>query len=157
MMQHKSFLRASGPIECEINRQLNVESESWFNRSFDCEVRQNDQIYKDPLVPSKETCVAKPASTHTNHRVADCGGYECIHPKSFLVTPDRLNTFHNYAVAQNKERTLFCSENHQFFNNMTRRKIPVTAPSFSAGGVPIDQPTIPMPEMCDVFAQIKQN
>lgn len=153
-MSYQSYLEASGRIECIVGNRIDRDAVAWFDRSIDCDTRMGDRLYADPVAASSNTCVPKPLSSNTDLHTAVCAGYGCARPQSFLVTPDRENTFHNYAVAQNKERTLFCSENHQFFNNMTRRKIAVTPPSFSAAGVPIDQDPIPMPEMCDVFAQL---
>ncbi len=53
-----------------------------------------------------------------------CGGYDCS-TEYFYQTPDRLNTYHNYLVLQDKkinEKAVACTENHQYFRNWTRRK-----------------------------------
>jgi len=55
-----------------------------------------------------------------------CHGYECD-KNSFYQQPDVLNTYHNYLVIQDElhdDSIVTCTENHQYFNNWTNRKMP---------------------------------
>ncbi|QOI90192.1 hypothetical protein QKU58_gp139 [Pyramimonas orientalis virus] len=55
-----------------------------------------------------------------------CHGYDCP-TTPFYQTPDRMNTFHNYLVLEDDlihNLPVTCTQNHQYYNNCTRRKVP---------------------------------
>jgi hypothetical protein len=76
-----------------------------------------------------------------------CVGYDCKNHDTFLVLPDDFNTSHNYSVLQEKQingKDVYCTNNHQYFNNFTRRYVGVTNNSTgNNGGLPPDSEKIP--------------
>jgi hypothetical protein len=70
------------------------------------------------------SCIKYPKNT-SNFEL--CAGFDCS-TEYFYQTPDKLNTYHNYLVLQDEmvnNVPVSCTENHQYFRNWTRRKIPV--------------------------------
>jgi hypothetical protein len=86
-----------------------------------------------------------------------CVGYDCKNHDSFLVQPDDFNTSHNYSVLQEKQingKDVYCTNNHQYFNNFTRRYVGVTNNSTgNNGGLPPDSEKIPELQFnkCDLY------
>ena len=78
-----------------------------------------------------------------------CIGFDCD-KNSFYHQPEKRNTFHNYLVL--KDDNLACTENHQYFNNWTRRNNEGTP--FVRNDKPLPLPTEKLPELklyeCDI-------
>ena len=102
---------------------------------------------------SKLMCDAKKnTTTSTEH----CAGYDCMRPETFLVQPDKFNTSHNYNVLQEEQihgKDVYCTNNHQYFQNFTRRHHGVINNSQSHGGLPPDVDKIPELKynICDIY------
>ena len=83
-----------------------------------------------------------------NNDVSLCHGYDCP-TTNFYQTPDKLNTYHNYLVLQDdliNNVPVACIENHQYFNNWTKRKIPAFKEDKQAANMDfLDQYLRPIP------------
>jgi hypothetical protein len=77
---------------------------------------------------------------------AACVGFDCL-KGSFLYDPDEFNTSHNYSVLQEcdfNNTDVYCTNNHQVFNNNTRRHVTtVCDPNNTRSGLPDDVPKFP--------------
>jgi hypothetical protein len=74
-----------------------------------------------------------------------CIGFECLEG-SFLFDPDTFNTSHNYAVLQENThfgQDVFCTNNHQVFNNSTRRHFHTTPDETNSKYLVPDVPRLP--------------
>lgn len=96
-----------------------------------------------------QSCIKRDNNTDT---LELCNGFDCS-TQYFYQTPDKFNTFHNYLVLQD-EKPVVCTNNHQYYNNWTRRKIPVH-PKDSVNNVDfLDEYFEPIPKLkmnkCDV-------
>lgn len=105
-----------------MENKMNLTNDSLMKRSF--QNMQGTSTYIDnrlTLPPTKQECGQITRDDKDLHLKL---GYETLAEDPFHMTTDRANTFHNYPV-QNEE-DVFCSMNHQAFNNMTRRKVAFT-------------------------------
>ena len=86
---------------------------------------------------------------HNNETPTLCGGYDCS-TQYFYHTPDKENTFHNYLVLQDElqhNEAVVCTNNHQYYNNWTRRKIPVQPKEKEINTNFLDQYFEPLPKL----------
>lgn len=103
-----------------MERKVKVQNESMFQRAF-------ENVDKSGIYQDRFKFTAKEGCNHTAKRddkakgVELRSGYDAMRDNSFYLQPELKSTFHNYPVR--KDDGMYCSENHQIFNNMTRRKI----------------------------------
>lgn len=132
---------------CELEKNYASQNSLLFDKTFE---NMNCKGLSDRVLPfygSSESCVVTPTNNHEpiNWQI----GYSCL-DGSQHVAPDRTNTFHNYLVLQTDGSR--CSENHQVFNNWTKRKI-ASAPVEPDAALPLPSLTPEQP-LCDVFAEL---
>ena len=92
-------------------------------------VLEND-LFRKPFAVNG-SCALKGIQDNT---VTPCYGFDCPNT-DFYQPPDRLNTYHNYLVLQDDLKhniPVSCTENHQYYHNWTRRKMPVKKEPISA-------------------------
>lgn len=119
---------------CAIVNALQNDKNNENDMLFKNQVLRNDGMYlgkdfdKENLllhlqIDASISCMTKPKATDSMNN--ECIGYECL-PNSFLFDPDKENTYHNYLVLQDEldknDNEVYCSKNHQIFENWTRRK-----------------------------------
>lgn len=100
-----------------MEKKFKVQNESLFQRTF-----QN--VDKSGLYQDRSNFTSKESCAKRNDEVKGVelkSGYDAMKDNSFYLQPQLKNTFHNYPVKQ--DDGMYCSENHQLFNNMTRRKV----------------------------------
>jgi len=98
-------------------------------------------------LPHDPVCAPKPLP---GERAPTVYGYDA-YKGEFFQDPDRRYTFHNYMTAQ--EDGDDCVNNHQFFENWTRKRV-VSNTSNVSGGVPDFPAPMPTPPLCDVFGAL---
>ena len=69
------------------------------------------------------SCKDIPETENNMDSIDGCVGYACL-PGNIYQETDTYNTFHNYLVLQDTEPLTACTENHQVYNNWTKRKLP---------------------------------
>ena len=69
------------------------------------------------------SCKGIPETENNIDSIDGCVGYACL-PGNIYQETDTYNTFHNYLVLQDTEPLTACTENHQVYNNWTKRKLP---------------------------------
>lgn len=157
------FLEQQNEAMSEKSLQHNTYNESVFKRNLDC--FENPNCNKDVRIEtsmrmsgynSKLTC--KDIQTNNKEPSTDqCAGYDCLSKNTFLVRPDKFNTSHNYSVLQENQihgKDVYCTNNHQYFNNFTRRYIGLNnINTGSNGGLPPDAEKIPELKfnVCDLY------
>lgn len=111
-------------------------------------LEKNYAAGRPPLLLRNSGCPQKP-EPRTNLPEWNVG-YDCLDGSQYHQ-PDRVNTFHNYLVLQQEGSR--CTENHQVFNNWTKRK------NFSTEAVEQKAPPLPEPmpqePWCDVSALLR--
>ena len=137
------------------NDRLFTQNTSCFDdntdkKNVDIESKLRMEGYNSKLECSKND--RKISSSIQNH----CAGYDCSVNKSFLVQPDSFNTSHNYSVLQEKQihgKDVYCANNHQYFNNFTRRNVGAMTSTEERGGLPADVEKIPELKynVCDLY------
>lgn len=142
---YSKFEDASNRQVCELEKAYELQNSTIFDKRFEKAYCESIAGGMPPLYGTRETCVIKPSGDNSipNWKV----GYDCLDGSQYLQS-DRLNTFHNYLVLQ--EDGMRCTENHQVFNNWTKRKTPSLPPQPESA--PPLQPLMPKQPMCDVFA-----
>lgn len=150
--QHQNSYRDFGVANqqevCYLENRYMIENDQMVSRAFDKECDVDWKIYP-PFYTGEGSCALKPEA---NTEVPDWKiGYRCLDGSQYLH-PDRENTFHNYLVLQENE--LRCSENHQVFNNWTKRKKFSDEPPVQKG--PPLPPPLPEPELCDITALLQK-
>jgi hypothetical protein len=102
-----------------MEKKVKVQNDSLFQRTF--ENVDKSGLYQDrSKFNEKESCDRGKRNEEAKG-VELRSGYDALRDNSFYLQPQLKNTFHNYPVRQ--EDGMYCSENHQLFNNMTRRKV----------------------------------
>ena len=146
---YSKFEDASNRQVCELEKVYESQNSTIFDKRFEKAHCESISGGMPPLYGTHETCLVKPSGNHTipNWKV----GYDCLDGSQYLQ-PDRLNTFHNYLVLQ--EDGMRCTENHQVFNNWTKRKTPSLPRELEAA--PPLPPLMPQQPMCDVFAALSK-
>lgn len=148
-------LNSSHIAKLETQNQLRNVTE--FNSQFMCkdivpvkdpiQVKQESLIFKHPFGVN-ESCT----NIDTDYRVKrpNCYGYDCD-KDSFYHQPEKRNTFHNYLVTNDKN-TLACTQNHQYFNNWTKRNNEALV-SKPIKNIIINEDCIPMAEpiLCNKY------
>jgi len=104
-----------------MEKKIQIANDSLLDRMFEDVQRTN--IYVDRAKFSKERGCAETVRTRDKPDIELDAGYESLRSNTFYLQPDIQNSFHNYPVRQEDGR--YCSQNHQVFNNFTRRKIAI--------------------------------
>ena len=116
-----------------------------FEKQFsECEDRSFAASPYVGRLPHDPVCAQKPPAGETAPHLY---GYEAYRGE-FFQDPDRRYTFHNYLTAQ--EDGDDCANNHQFFENWTRKRV-MSKSSNGSRGVPDFPEMMPTPPLCDVF------
>lgn len=126
-MSYEQFEKSVCDVKQELDRKNSLMNPFIFRNHVDCnsvqDVLREDTLKRTPYVVHGSCYVSK-----DSYPPADlCTGYDCMTYGSFYHHPDRKNTYHNYLVLQDKlynNVPVSCTNNHQIFNNWTRRKIP---------------------------------
>lgn len=103
-----------------MEKKVSLQNDSLFQRTFQ-NVEKSSSFLDRTKFSSREGCRATAERNFESDSLQLKSGYEAIEGNSFYMQPQLKNTFHNYPVKQ--DDGMYCSENHQVFNNMTRRKV----------------------------------
>ena len=107
-----------------MERKVKFQNESMFQRMFENVDKSGSFLDRNEF--SSEHSTSCGAAIRARKNIKEFAnelksGYEAMEDNSFYMQPEMKNTFHNYPVRQ--DDGMYCSENHQVFNNMTRRKV----------------------------------
>ena len=150
-----AFLEKQNEAMTDKSLLNNTYNESLLKHNLEC--YENTNCHKDVQTEtsmrmtgynSKLTC--KDILTKKEQSVLSseqCSGYDCLSQNTFLVRPDDFNTSHNYSVLQENQihgKDVYCTNNHQYFNNFTRRYVGLNNNNTgNNGGLPPDAEKIP--------------
>lgn len=153
LSQYEQFQKTNSSQISKLEFKQNEKNIHSLNSQFKCNYVHNistNNIQKDSLLKKyqygvNESCI----DIDTEYSIDDnCIGYECD-KNSFYHQPEKRNTFHNYLVLNNNSA---CTENHQYFNNWTRRNN--EGSSFMRNDEPLIIPNDRIPELklykCDI-------
>lgn len=115
----------SSQIE-KLETQNQIRNITKFNSQFMCkdvvpvqdpmQIKNESLIFQNPF-GINNSCID--IDTDYSIKKANCFGYDCDE-NSFFQQPEKRNTYHNYLVT-NEKNNLACIQNHQYFNNWTKR------------------------------------
>lgn len=122
LSQYEQFQKENSSQISKLEFKQNKQNIHTFNSQLKCNYVDNvtiNNIEKDSLLRNNQFGINKSCvDINTEYSLNNnCIGYECD-KDSFYHQPEKRNTFHNYLVLNNN---LACTENHQYFNNWTRR------------------------------------
>ena len=153
LSQYEQFQKENSSQISKLEFKQNKQNIHSLNSQLKCNYVDNvtaNNIEKDSLLRNhpfgiNKSCVDIDTEYSLNN---NCIGYECD-KNSFYHQPEKRNTFHNYLVLNNN---LACTENHQYFNNWTRRNN--EGSPFSRNDKPLILPNANIPTLklyeCDI-------
>ena len=116
--------------------------------SYCMDTSREDNLIREQFNVNK-SCIKR---TSNNSPLDLCNGFDCS-TQEFYQLPDRLNTFHNYLVLED-EKPILCTKNHQYYNNWTRRKVPMFNKEVQGDDGFLDKYFEPLPRLklnrCDI-------
>ena len=147
LSQYEQFQKENSSQISKLEFKQDKQNIHTFNSQLKCNYTDNvtpqnitreSLLRKNPFGINK-SCVDIDTEYNINN---NCIGYECD-KNSFYHQPEKRNTFHNYLVMN--DNNLECTENHQYFNNWTKRNNEGTP--FIRNDTPLYLPNDKLPEI----------